>query len=240
MEIKEKNYNITSCFSCENNDYKYIITPLFCNIKNKINDDNKIISPIYCRIENENDSCICTPFFCNKLNKKEKNVCILSPICCNYMSKKTYAMFTPAFFDIEKNDRKFYCLLCTSFSCKNCYVDPFMLDIFFSVEKFPNLFDEYENVCTLCICQCSRIKYLNGETKSKEINEYIKENKLRSQKVKYKITPISFKLKGEPPIQKMTDNEVSDIINKEILKEHIFENFEIGDGKNISNLIMEY
>ncbi len=73
-----------------------------------------------------------------------------------------------------------------------------------------------------CCVKKEKTEYLSGETKSKEINAYILENKLRSREhVYYLHTFGKYSVSTGPPVQTMSDEEAEKKVMEKILKEKL-------------------
>ena len=102
--------------------------------------------------------------------------------------------------------------------------------------------EEFETCISPCYCFTivTRSVVLEGDSKSKEVNKYIKDNKIRQRDDTYEYCTFGrFLIKEGPLRQSMTNEEVERIVNNNIVKEHI-QSLEMGDGKNISSLIGDF
>ena len=83
-----------------------------------------------------------------------------------------------------------------------------------------------------CCCKVGVVEKLPGDTNSKEINEYIKKNGIRTRKDTYIYNTFGrFKQDEGPIIQTMTNIEVGNLINNKLV-EQVLQTMSMGEGEH--------
>jgi hypothetical protein len=269
MDIDEKKYYNCNClefkFKNRNGD-EYTLAPC-CILKEKRTGDNFYCCPLFCMLESKNSfkigSPICcikqennsytamSPFCCYKsfdngdidilspifvYSKNRDKECFFNPIFCYSKNRLNKCFFSPLFCRIKNNKIKIVCYTCLlSLRCNNYKCDFLCLDYLLSNE---DIYQDY--YCSLCFCKYNKKEYVSGDTKNIQINEYIKKNKLKTQKYSYlKCFFVTFsKDKNGPPSQKMTDSQIESIIIRDEISNFFY--IQGGDGDNTTQIIFDY
>lgn len=99
----------------------------------------------------------------------------------------------------------------------------------------PNELCDNMEICIspcFCCCKVGVVEKLPGDTNSKEINEYIKKNGIRTRKDTYIYNTFGrFKQDEGPIIQTMTNIEVGNLINNKLV-EQVLQTMSMGEGEH--------
>jgi hypothetical protein len=147
---------------------------------------------------------IISPLYCTETNDINNDEKWLFPLCCVFVdeNQKNKKWMSPCFYHFLDNTHE-------------KFISPLYC---FNKKKH----QEKENMCSPLFCRFTRTKYIPGTSDDQQKNDYIKKNNLITQEVQYEISPFSFSKREYPQIQKMSDEDIDNELNKELLSKNLY------------------
>jgi hypothetical protein len=182
---------------------------------------------LFCRREYE-EECSCFSLFACCKSKDDECSCFSLFACYKTKDDECVGCFGPCYYEGKKlkiQDEEAGCVI-----------------MCFPIAVACNMIKQGKKCISPCFCfkKEKEIISLPGTTESKEVNDYIEQNNIRTQEVTKMYHTFGQKLWDEsPPVQSMCDEHVKIQIAKELAQDKI-QSMPLGDGPNLSNLIMGY
>ena len=188
---------------------------------------NCCITPLGCCFDYKDKKQTITPFGCC-FNETSSNCDVITPLGCCFGCANSEQVITP--------------LGC----CFGCGDNEYIITPIMVGSQKKQSKNRTNWLCLFGFCLCNPEKNIEGETDDVRVNQYILDNKIRTQQHEFRLfLGIPYHYQKGPIVQRMSDTTVKQIVekNRAELKEIVIDKVQsmpMGDGPNLATMIMNY